>query len=152
MLEDVAVIEVFSGVAFEADDDTGDHACRTFHNILPSGFIWLRQYGGANIANPLVILIVEDVEDTTIEYLEADQMEVHGMKIFGEVDELPDLGGVELGGFGNGLVPSLAVEQHEHGVTDLIEILVESDGAGGDSGGLRDTVDGAECGGYGRSI
>ena len=146
------MVEVFSGVTVEADDDAGDHAGRARDGVLPALFVGLGWDGGREIAKTLVVAIREDVECAPVEDLEAHKMKVHGVRVFGEVDELPDLGGIELGGFGNGLVPSLAVEQHEHGVTDLIEILVESDGAGGDSGGLRDTVDGAECGGDGRSI
>ncbi len=70
-------------------------------------------------------------------------MQVHGVRVFGEIDELPDLGGVEFGSFSDGLVPVLAVEQHEHGVADLVEILVERNGASGDGGGFGGAIDGA---------
>ena len=45
---------------------------------------------------------------------------------------------LSLGRLGDGLVPVLAVEQHQHGVADLVLVLVEGDGAGGDGGGLGD--------------
>ena len=71
------------------------------------------------------------------------------MKVIGEIDELPDFGGIELRGLGDGLVPVLAVEQHEHGIADLVAVFVEGDGSGGYGGGLGDAVDGAEGGGDG---
>ena len=39
----------------------------------------------------------EDVELAAVEDLEAHQVEVHGVDVLGEIDELPDLGGVEAG-------------------------------------------------------
>jgi hypothetical protein len=79
-------------------------------------------------------------------------VEVHGVGVFGEVDELPDLGGVELGSLGDGLVPVLAVEQHDHGASDVVLVFVEGDGAGGDGGGLLQRGDGAEGGGDGGGL
>ena len=72
--------------------------------------------GGGEEAELLCALVGEDVEDAAVEDLEAHQVEVHGVGVLGEIDELPDLGGVEAGLLGDGLVPVLAVEQHDHGV------------------------------------
>ena len=62
----------------------------------------------------LVRQVLAGVEGAAVEDLEAHEVEVHGVGVFGEVDELPDLGGVEFGGLGDGLVPALAVEEHDH--------------------------------------
>src|ERR1700678_482355 len=52
-------------------------------------------------------------------------MKMNRMRIVGGIDQNPDLGRVEHGGFRNGLVPVRAVQQHENGLGDAIYILVE---------------------------
>ena len=52
------------------------------------------------------------------------------MRIFGEVHQLPDLRGVEDGIFGDGHVPGSFVEQHAHGVLDLVHGFVEGEAPG----------------------
>ncbi len=68
-------------------------------------------------------------------------MDMHGVRVFCLVDELPDFGGVEFGKLGGGLVPVLVVDEHDHGVLEAVLILVEGDGAGGDCGGFGDAFD-----------
>src|SRR5580704_2733160 len=97
----------------------------------------------------LVVLIGEDIEDAAVEYLETNEVEVHGVKVLGQIDELPDFSGVETRCFGDGFMPVLAVEQHEHGVADLVAVFVEGDRASGYSGGIGDAVDFAEGRGNG---
>ena len=143
MLEDVAVIKVSARIAVEADDDAGDRGGGTVDGVLPALFIEVGRGSRREIACSLIILIFEDVEDTAIENLEANEMQVHGVGVFGEVDELPDLGGVELWGFGDGLVPMLVVEQHEHGVADFVEVFVEGNRACDCGGRFGDPVYGA---------
>src|ERR1700722_5982290 len=99
--------------------------------------------------NTLVVLIGKDVEDAAVENLEANEVQVHGVKILGQIDELPDFGGVKTRCFDDGFMPVLAVEQHEHRVADLVAVFVEGDRAGGYGGGFGDAVDGAEVGGNG---
>ena len=54
--------------------------------------------------------VLECVEGAAVEDLEAHKMEVHGVRVFCLVDELPDLGGVEFWKLGGGLVPAFVVE------------------------------------------
>ena len=85
------------------------------------------------------------VEGAAVEDLEAHQVEVHGVGVFGEVDELPDFGGVELRKLGGGLVPVLAVDEHDHGAGRRLSwYSCRVMGAGGDGGGLGDASDGAQ--------
>jgi hypothetical protein len=37
---------------------------------------------------------MRDIEGAAVEDLEADEVQMHGVRVFGEVEELPDLGGV----------------------------------------------------------
>ncbi len=97
VFEDVAVVEVFAGVAFEVDDDAGDGAGRALDDVFPAEFVGLGWGGWGEEAQLLVHQILEDIEGAAVENLEAHQVEVHGMGVFGLVDELPDLGGVEAG-------------------------------------------------------
>src|ERR1700679_1752142 len=39
VFEDVAVVEVFARVAFEADDNAGDHSGGTLNDIFPAEFV-----------------------------------------------------------------------------------------------------------------
>src|SRR5271170_1977241 len=100
----------------------------------------------------LIVLIGEDIEDAAVEDLEANEVEMHGMKVLGQIDELPDFSGVEARCFGDGFMPVLAVEQHEHRVADLVAVFVESDRASGYGGGFGDAVDPAEGGGNGVGV
>src|ERR1700722_15190865 len=88
--------------------------------------------------------VVEGVEAAAVEELEAHQGDVHGVSVFGLVDELPYLGGVEFWSFGDGLVPALAVEEHDHRVGDPVLVLVERDGASDGGGGLGGSLNGAK--------
>jgi hypothetical protein len=141
VLEDVAVVEVFAGVAFEANDYARNGACRALNGVFPAKFIgggWLCR---CNVAHFFGGHVLEGVKGASVEDLEAHQMDVHGVGVFCLVDELPDFGGVEFGKLGGGLMPVFVVEQHDHGVLDTVLILVEGDGAGGDGGGFGDTFD-----------
>jgi len=50
VFEDVAVVEVSAGVAFEADDDTGDGAGRALNGVLPAKFVGVGCGGGGGEA------------------------------------------------------------------------------------------------------
>ena len=98
----------------------------SFHPIRSGAGGWT----GPVIAQRALCLIVEGVEAAAVEDLEADQVEMDGVGVVGEVDELPDLGGVEDGLFGDGLVPGGVVEQHAHGALHVVHVLVEGEAAG----------------------
>ena len=86
-----------------------------------------------------------NVEDATVKDMEANQVNVHGIgRSSVRLTNSQTSVVLMAGRIGDGLVPILAVEQHEHGVADLVEILVEGNRAGCDRGGLRNAIDGAE--------
>ena len=147
VLEDMAVVEVVAGVAFELDDDARDHAWRALHDVFPAALEGFRWHGGGEVLHLLEHVEAIGLKDAAVEYLETHQVKVHGVGVLGEVDELPDFCGVEARLLGNGLVPVLAVYEHDHRVADLVVALAEGDGAGENGGGFRRRGDCAEGGG-----
>lgn len=142
VFEDVAVVEVFAGVAFEADDNACDHAARALDGVLPTCFICFGRDDGAGEMKFLVHEVLGGVEGAAIEDLKAHHVQMHGMNIFGEVDELPDFGGVEFRELGGGFVPVLAVDQHDHGPGGFILIFVEGERTGFDCFRFGNSLDG----------
>ena len=89
----------------------------------------------------------EVVEGAAVEKLEADEVDVNGVGVLGEIEDLPDLGGVEGGFFGDGHVPGGVVEGHAHGILDPVHGLVEGEAASADGFAFGDAGDGAKGGG-----
>ena len=83
VLEDVAVVEVFAGVAYEGDDDAGDCAGWALDYILPASFEGGRGGGGFGETEALVYDVLGAVEGAAVEDLEAHEVEVHGVGVFG---------------------------------------------------------------------
>ncbi len=74
-------------------------------------------------------------------------MKVDGVGVVGEVDEVPDFGGVEERSLGDGHVPVSVVEQHGDGTLDCVVDFDEGEVAGLDGGRFGDFGDGTEsCG------
>lgn len=124
------MVEVFAGVALEGHDDARHDAGGALHDVLPTLFVGGRRDGGGG---GLKLFVHEEgggVEGAAVEDLEAHQMEMHGVSVLSEVNKLPDLSGVELGFLRGGLMPALAVEQHDHRAGGFVLVLVEGDGAG----------------------
>ena len=82
-------------------------------------------------------LVGKGVKPSPVQNLKADQMEMDGMRVIRQVDERPDLGGIEHRSFRNWIVPVLAVKQHLHRFCDHIVDLAEREQAGLDGRGLR---------------
>ena len=81
----------------------------------------------------------EPIEAAAIEDLKTNQVQVDWVHVIGEVDELPDLGAIEVRFFGDRHVPRGFIEQHAHGFCDHILLLVEGEPAGLAGGGLDDS-------------
>ncbi len=116
VFEDVAVVEVFAGVAFEADDDARYCTGRALNGVFPAKFIGFRRLCRCNKTHLFRGHVLEGVEGAAVEELEAHEVDVHGVRVFCLVDELPDFGGVEFWKLGGGFVPVLVVDEHDHGV------------------------------------
>lgn len=147
VLEDVAVPEVFAGVALERNDDARDCVGWALHNVFPTEFVrcgWKEIASGDEL---FVREIVVDGEALAVEDLEAHHVQMDRVDVFGEVDEGPDFGRVELDDFGHGFDPVLAVEEHDHGVAVVAIEFVERHFARADGLRFWDARDGAELGG-----
>ncbi len=92
VLEDVAVVEVFAGVALELDDDAGYGAGGALDGVFPARFVRSGRQRLSQIQHLLGLEVLDDIERAAIEDLEANQMQMHGVGVFGEVNELPYLG------------------------------------------------------------
>ena len=141
VFEDMAVPDVAAGVSVEGDDDACDHGGVGAYRIFPSHFFGRGGLGGSEEVQRALGLIFKGVERAAVEDLEADQMQVDGVGVVGEVDELPYLRGVEDGLLGDGGVPWGVVEQHAHRVLEHVHALVEGESAGAGGGGLGDALD-----------
>ncbi len=149
VFEDVAVVEVFAGVAFEANDDARYGACRALNGVFPTKFVGCWRLRRCNKAHFFGGHVLEGIESAAVEDLEAHEMNVHGVRVLGLVNQLPDLGGIEFGELGGGFVPVLVVDEHDHRILEAVLMLIEGDGAGGDGGGLGGALDGAQGPGEG---
>src|SRR5271156_3893528 len=90
VLEQMAMPDVTVGEALEARDDPCDHSGIGADGVLPAGFVRIGRRGGSEIADRSMLLIVEHVERAAVENLKANQMQMDGMRVLGEVDEVPD--------------------------------------------------------------
>ena len=73
-----------------------------------------------------------------VENLEAHRVQVNGVRVVGGIDEAPDLGAVEGGLFGDGIVPVATVQQKQDGLAGEAAVFVEREQAGLGRVGLRD--------------
>ena len=74
VFEDVAMVEILAGVAFEVDDNAGDEAWRALDYVFPAKFVGLGRDGRAEEAQLLVHQILEGIELAAVEDLEAHQV------------------------------------------------------------------------------
>src|SRR5579862_2263327 len=144
VLEHVAVPDVAASIAFELDDDACDREGVNTGNVLPSHLAGSESVGGSGEDDLAGELVDSYIEGPAVEHLEADHVQVDGVGVVGEIDEGPDLGGVEDGSFGDGHVPVRAVEEHDAGAAKAVLVVGECELAGADGGGLGDADDGAE--------
>ena len=96
--------------------------------------------------------VLEDIERAAIEDLEANEVQMHGVGVFGEVDELPYFGRIEFGCLGDGFVPAFAIDEHEHGALVVVLIVMKGQRAGRCGLRLGDALDGAQDLGDGCNI
>ena len=83
VLQDVAVVEVVTGVTGEADDDASDDAGGALDDIFPAELVGGGLLGRGGEAHLLMHEQLEGVEGAAVEDLEADEVEVHGVDVFG---------------------------------------------------------------------
>ena len=81
--------------------------------------------------------VLEGVDGAAVKYLESDQVQVDGVRVLGEVDQFPDLRGVQYGLLGYGSHPGRVVEEHAHGLLHFVHVLIEGQAAGADGVLLR---------------
>src|SRR5271155_172055 len=74
MFEYVAVPDIAPGVAFERNDDAGDHRGVGADGVLPAHLVCVGRLDGAGVAQRALCLELKGVEASAIEDLEADQM------------------------------------------------------------------------------
>jgi len=138
--------DVSSGIAVEGDDDARHHAGIGADGVLPAHFIRLGRPGGAGVTERAFRLEFEGIEAAAVENLEADQMQVNGVRVVGEVEELPYLRSVEDGLFGDGRVPRGVVEQHAHRALHVVHALVEGETASFNGTRFGEALDGMQRG------
>ena len=129
MLEDVAVPHVSARKSFERDDDAGEHPGVRAHCVFPSGFAWIGRDSRADEFEFVSFQIGSSIELLPVENLEANQMEVDGVRIIRRINKRPDLGRIQQGFLCNWLAPVGGVQQHDYRLVDAIYVLIEGEQA-----------------------
>ena len=108
--------EITHGLGFPHNNDASDVTGQRQHDVFPPQLIHRRRLRRPREARPGGLQGgVEDlafagrvrrvVERLLVQRLELDEMDVHGMRVGGEVDELPDLSGAQLRLLRHGIPP-----------------------------------------------
>ena len=87
VLEHVTVPDVASGVAFKFHDDAGDSEGIGSDGIFPSKLAGGEGNGGAGEDDFSGELVDGNIERPAVKHLEADEVEVDGMGVVGQIDE-----------------------------------------------------------------
>ncbi len=132
VLKDVAVVKVFSGEALELDDDAGYGARGALDGIFPAHLVGSGRLRLSLKQHLLGLEVLEDIERAAIEDLEADEVQMHGVRC------------LQFGCLGDGLVPALAVDEHQHGALVVVLIVMKGQRTGCCGLRLGNTLDGAQ--------
>src|SRR5579863_3272568 len=90
VLEDVAMPDVTTDKTFEANDDSCDHPRIRSHRIFPSGFVRIGRYRRPRVLHHALVLIKKRFKAAPVEDLESNQMQMDGVGIIGQVNQVPD--------------------------------------------------------------
>src|SRR5579862_1062723 len=112
MFNNVTVPDVSAGVSLESNDDARDHRWLRADRIFPSRLARIGRHGQAQAGKLFRPHISRRVESLSIENQKTHHMQMDGMGIVGEVDQIPDLDRIERGIFGYRRIPMRVVQQH----------------------------------------
>ena len=85
-----------------------------------------------------LVLKFKCVKRPAVEYLKPDQVKVDGVRIFRQIDQLPNFRRVEHRLLSYGHVPGSVVQQHAHGLLHQVHSLIESETARLDRAGFQE--------------
>src|SRR5580698_3749064 len=118
---------VTAGESFEGDDDTRDQARVGANCVLPAALRGRRGNRRAGETYGALVLKLEGIEGPAVEYLEPDQVQVDGVRVFRQIDQFPDLSRVQHRLLSHRHVPGSVIQQHTHRLLNHIHALVQSE-------------------------
>jgi hypothetical protein len=117
---------ILTRVAVKSDDNPCNALAVGAHGVFPSRFIRSKLCGRTTEANFSRQQEFRHCNTAPVENLEACLMQMNGVGVAGQVDEIPNFYGPKRRLFSNRIMPMLSIQQHAAGLPRKIVVFIQS--------------------------